>query len=32
MHATIEEIEDFKRRGLAAARDAGVVIDMQEVA
>ena len=32
MHATIEEIEEFKRRGLAAARDAGVVIDMQEVA
>ena len=30
MHATVEEIEEFKKRGFDAARDAGVVIDMQQ--
>lgn len=28
MHATIEEIEDFKRRGLAAAQESGILIEV----
>jgi predicted transcriptional regulator len=28
-HATLEEIEDFKRRGLAAANESGIVIEVQ---
>lgn len=29
MHATVEEIEEFKRRGLAAAHESGIVIEVQ---
>ena len=32
MHATVEEIEEFKKRGFDAARESGMDIEIKQVA